>query len=255
MSDPASDSPPHSSLRRFVPLGLLVLAIVTVFATGLHRELSFDRIAVNYGALTGFVADHPVVSGLTVVIGYAVATALSFPAAWLLTVATGLVFGWAVGAGLVVVGATLGACALYAAARFALAGFFSARAGDALNRMAAGFRGNAASYMLFLRLVPAFPFFLVNVVPAVLGVSFVTYAWTTFVGIIPGATAYAFAGEGLRSIIAERAAACAQDVPPCGEALAPGDLVTPQVLIAFALLGVVALIPVVLKRLRGRDET
>lgn len=250
MADPATNNGSIKSLRRFVPLALLAAAIVAVFATGLHRELSFDRIAINYGALTAFVADHPLISAMTVVLGYALATALSFPAAWLLTVATGLVFGWAIGTALVVVGATLGACALYAVARFALADFFRARAGTALNRMAAGFRGNAASYMLFLRLVPAFPFFLVNVVPAILGVSFVTFAWTTFVGIIPGATAYAFAGEGLRSIVAERAAACAREVPPCGAALAPSDLVTPQVLIAFALLGVVALIPVVLRRLR-----
>lgn len=120
--------------------------------------------------------------------------------------------------------------------------------------MGKGFREDATSYMLFLRLAPVFPFTLINVVPAILGVRLSTFAWTTFVGIIPGVTAYAFAGEGLRSIVSERAAACAIDQPPCGTALSPADLVTKEILIAFALLGVVSLLPVVLKRLRRSDK-
>jgi uncharacterized membrane protein YdjX (TVP38/TMEM64 family) len=114
--------------------------------------------------------------------------------------------------------------------------------------MAEGFRSDAVSYMLFLRLAPVFPFILVNVVPAILGVPFVTYLWTTFVGIIPGVLAYTFAGEGLRSIVHDRAAACAANVPPCGTPLTAGDLLTPQIGIAFALLAMVSLIPIVVKR-------
>lgn len=241
---------PNHALRRFLPLGVLIVAIVLFFVSGLHQRFSFDQIAIHYGMLSTFVADQPILSALGVVVIYAAATAASFPAAWLLTVATGLVFGWATGAVLVIFGATIGACILYSAARFALADFFRQKAGGILNKMAGGFRDNATSYMLFLRLAPIFPFTLVNVVPAILGVPFVTFAWTTFVGIIPGVTAYVFAGEGLRSIVAERAEACAANIAPCGEALTPGDLVTPQILIAFALLGIVSLIPVVLKRFR-----
>lgn len=247
-----SDAAPakKSTLKKLLPLGILVAVIIAFFATGLHKQLSFDQIAINYGLLTGFVAEQPVISALAMVAIYTLATAVSFPAAWLFTVTAGLIFGWALGGVLVVFGATLGACTLYLAARYALADFFKQRAGSVLTKMADGFRDDATSYMLFLRLAPIFPFALVNVVPGILGVPLLTFAWTTFVGIIPGVIAYAFAGEGLRSIVAERATACAADVAPCGQALTPGDLVTPQILIAFALLGIVSLMPVVIKRLR-----
>lgn len=239
-----------NGMKRFIPLLVLVIAIVAFFASGLHQRLSFDEIAIRYGELANLVAEHPVLSGFAAIGIYAAATAISFPAAWLFTVTTGLIFGWMAGGVFVTLGATLGACILFGAARYALADFFKARAGGVLNRMAKGFRQDATSYMLFLRLAPVFPFTLVNVVPAILGVPFITFAWTTFVGIIPGVIAYAYAGEGLRSIVAQRAKACAADIAPCGEALTPGDLVTPQMLIAFALLGGVSLIPVALKWLR-----
>lgn len=252
MTQPAKINGRKYWFRRLLPLGILVAAIVVFLASGLHQRLSFDEIAINYASLTGMVAENPLISALTVIAIYAAATALSFPIAWLLTVTTGLIFGWAIGAFLVTIGATLGASILYFVARFALADFFKARAGPILNKMAEGFRKDATSYMLFLRMAPIFPFTLINVVPAILGVPFFTFAWTTFVGIIPAVIAYSFAGEGLRSIVIERAEACAQNVAPCGEALSPGDLVTPQIIIAFALLGIVALIPIVLRRIRNK---
>lgn len=237
-------------ITRFIPLLVLVVVIVAFFASGLHHKISFDEIAIRYGELSVLVGEHPVMSAFAAIGIYAAATAISFPAAWLLTVTVGLIFGWMVGGVFVTFGATLGACILFAAARYALADFFRAQAGGVLNRMAKGFRQDATSYMLALRLAPVFPFTLINVVPAILGVPFFTFAWTTFVGIIPGVIAYAYAGEGLRSIVVQRAEACAANVAPCGEALTPGDLVTPQILIAFALLGGVSLIPVLVKWLR-----
>ncbi len=249
-TEPAGRARPKTALKRLLPLAVLLAAIAAIFASGLHRELSFDRIALQYGTLTNLIGERPVLSALGAMLIYMLATSVSFPAAWLLTVSIGLLFGWMVGGIIVLFGATFGACVLYLAARYALADFFRARAGGALNKMADGFRADATNYMLFLRLAPVFPFTLVNVVPAILGVPFIIFVWTTFVGIIPGVIAYAFAGEGLRSIVIERSEACLAEIAPCGEALSPGDLVTPQILIAFALLGVVSLIPVVLKRLR-----
>lgn len=237
-----------TTLKRFAPLGILVLALIGVFASGLHKQLDFDTISTHYGQMSQWVEAHPFVAALGMLLAYAAATALSFPAAWLLTVTAGLVFGWMLGVVLVVFGATIGACILFLAARYALRDFFRARASGVLAKMADGFAEDATSYMLFLRLAPVFPFALVNVVPAILGVPLFTFVWTTFVGIIPGAIAYNFAGEGLRSIVADRASACAANMPPCGDALSPGDLITPQILIAFVLLAVVSLLPIVLKR-------
>lgn len=239
-------------IKRFVPLGVLVIAITAFFKSGLHRHLSFDSIAVNYGQLAEYVMAHPVLASLALVAAYAIAVALSFPAAWLLTVTAGLIFGWLWGGALVVFGATIGACILFLAARYALGDYFRQKAGGLVAKMAEGFRNDAVSYMFFLRFTPL-PFTLVNAVPGILGVKLSTFAWTTFVGIIPGVIAYSYAGEGLRSIVAERAEACGIGEPPCGTALSPGDLVTKEILIAFALLAVVSLIPVVLKRLRRKS--
>lgn len=243
-----------SLFRRLMPLAVLAVLVVGFFASGLHNQISFDELALRYAELTGFVEANLPLALLAAAGLYALAVAAAFPAAWLLTVGYGLVFGWALGTAAVVVGATVGASILFIVAGSLLADFYRKKAGGRLNAMAEGFRSDEASYMLFLRLAPVFPFVLVNVVPAILGVRFTTFVWTTAVGIIPGAIAYAFAGEGLRSIIGERAAACAAEVAPCGEALTPGQIVTPQILIAFSLLAVVSLIPVVLKRLRRAKD-
>ncbi len=250
MSQTVSSTSLMRVTKRFAPLGILALALIAFFATGLHKQLSFDAIAINYGQLTTLVEANPILAPLAMLLIYAAATALSFPAAWLITVTAGLVFGWQLASLIVVFGATIGACVLFLAARYALRDFFQSRAKGVLAKMADGFAEDATSFMLFLRLAPIFPFTLINVVPGILGVSLFTFAWTTFVGIIPGVIAYTFAGEGLRSIVGVRAEACAADIAPCGTPLSAGDLVTTQILIAFVLLAIVSLLPIVLKRLR-----
>ncbi|MCB9993003.1 MAG: TVP38/TMEM64 family protein [Hyphomicrobiaceae bacterium] len=242
------------SLTRFWPLALIALAVALFFGLGLHRQISIDGLAVNYAAITGYVAANPVLAYLGGGLLYVAAVAVAFPAAWIITVGFGVVFGLVNGSILVIVSATLGACILYWAARTLLADFFRARAGRWLNDMADGFRRNAASYLLFLRLTPVAPFVLLNALPGVLNVPFFTYAWTTALGIIPGTLAYVSAGEGLRAIVAERATACAAGVPPCGGPLSPSDLVRPETLIAISLLALVSLLPVVLKWWRARGE-
>ena len=154
-------------------------------------------------------------------------------------------------------GATIGASLLFLIAKYALADFFKAKSSKFIKKMAKNFSQDAASYLLFLRLVPLFPFTLVNVIPAILGVRFTTFVWTTAIGIIPGVIAYTYAGEGLRSIIALRAIACEKNIAPCGQALNASDLVTKEIIIAISLLGLVALIPVIIKGFRpkfGEDK-
>jgi uncharacterized membrane protein YdjX (TVP38/TMEM64 family) len=245
----------RSGTGRWLPLGVLLGAIALFFLLDFDRFLDFDELARWYWVLEAVRAQTPVLAVLAAAAIYAGATAICVPAGWLLTVAMGLIFGWATGAAIVVLSATLGACVLFLAARTALAGFFRRRAGPALNALIEGFRNDAGSYLLSLRLAPVVPFWLLNVVPAILGVRFSTFLWTTLIGIIPGTIAYAFAGEGLRSVVAERAEACAAAMPPCGEPLRAGDLVTPQMLIALLLLALVSLVPVVLKRLRPHNRS
>lgn len=256
MTNMTTNSPNPKTKRnifwRLLPIFILLAIIVTVFIFGVDEALDLDRISSGYAAMEANVGSHPILAAMFAFALYAAVTALSFPAAWLLSVTIGLVFGWQAGSLIVATGATVGAAALFLIARYALADFFKAKAGGFLEKMAAGFRENSANYMLFLRLVPLFPFALVNVVPAILGVRFFTFLWTTAIGIIPGVIAYTYAGEGLSSIVKERAKACEAEIAPCGEALTAGDLVTKEILIAFFLLGLVAIIPVVLKAVRPK---
>lgn len=249
-SNMPSTNSSNNLIKRWLPIAVLVAAFVAFFASGLHQKLTLDELALRYGDLTAYIEVNFWSAALFGILIYVVVTAASLPAASLLSITIGLVFGWAAGATIIVIGATIGASILFVAAGSLLKDFFSDRAGDKLNVMAAGFRDDSVSYMLFLRLAAIFPFFIVNIVPAILGVRFSVFFWTTLVGIIPGTIAYAFAGEGLRSIISERATACAANVAPCGEPFSAANLITKEMLIAFVLLALVSLLPVVLKKFR-----
>lgn len=244
VADPGqTDKKIQSKLRRWLPVVLLVGLSVLGFATGLHKHVSLSALVENYAALKTYVGDHFVMALLGYVVLYAMATAVSFPAPTLLTVAAGLMFGWVWGAIAIVFAATIGATALYLIARSSFGAALRANAGPRVQKMAQGFADDEVSYMLFLRLVPLFPFTLINIAAGVLNVKFVTYVWTTFVGIIPGTTAYVYAGEGLASVIESQQGMAKIDL---------SALVTKELIISFAALGFVALIPVVLRRMRAK---
>jgi uncharacterized membrane protein YdjX (TVP38/TMEM64 family) len=182
--------------------------------------------------------------------------ALSIPGAVLLTVLGGFLFGWLVAGLVVVVAATAGASLVFLAARTSLGDLLAQRAGPRLNALAKGFRDDAFNYLLFLRLVPLFPFWLVNIAPALFNVPLATFVAATFAGIVPGTFAFAFLGSGLDSIIAEQKAAqeacLATGRGDCAITFEAGALMTPELIIAFVALGVVALMPVVVKQVRAR---
>jgi uncharacterized membrane protein YdjX (TVP38/TMEM64 family) len=153
------------------------------------------------------------------------------------------------------VGATLGAIIVFLIACTSVGDALVQRAGPRLKRLADGFREDAFSYLLFLRLVPVFPFWLVNLAPPLFGVPLKTFALATAIGIVPGTFAFAFAGAGLDSVIAAQKAAkqacIAAGGSDCYLHIDLHALVTPKLLVAFAVLGLVALIPVVLRRWYG----
>ena len=233
-----------SRVRRFVPLAVVLGGLGVGYALGLHEYLSLDYLTTAREGLQATVAANPVLSAAAFVGIYALATAFAFPAASILTVFAGFLFGWVLGGALTAVAATLGATVLFLAAKTALGDAIKAKAGPKVRKLADGFRENSFSYLLALRLAPIFPFFVINVAPALFGVSLQTYVIATFVGILPGTFAYAYLGQGLDSVLAAAAAS--------GERVSIGDLVTPQITIAFLALGAVALIPTLVKTLRAR---
>ncbi len=256
-----ADQKPSGGIKKFLPLIVLGGLMALVFSMGWHKYLSLSQIAEHREALNGFVQDNYLLAILAYMAVYIVAVALSVPGGALLTITGGFLFGWLVGGLTTVVGATIGATIVFLIAKTALGETLAAKAGPWMAKLSDGFKSDAMSYLLFLRLVPAFPFWLINLAPALLNVPLSTFVIATFVGIIPGTFAFAFLGAGLDSIIdkqRETQQACLDALPAgtaeteCAFSINLGSLLTPELLAAFVALGVVAIIPVVLKKIRAR---
>ncbi len=256
-SDPSQSAGNKSMLRRWGPVAVLAAAIAAVYLSGLHNYLSLSAVAENRDALQGFVADNAVLAIGAYVLIYIVVVAFSLPGAALLTILGGFLFGWFGGGAATVIAATIGATAIFLIAQTSLGDSLTRRAGPWVKSFADGFAEDAFNYMLFLRLVPVFPFWLVNIAPALFNVRLSTYVWSTLLGIIPGTFAFSIVGSGLDSIIDAQQASHQQCIAEkgaenCTFALDAGALITPTMIAGFAALGIVALIPVVLKRLKAR---
>jgi uncharacterized membrane protein YdjX (TVP38/TMEM64 family) len=228
------------SLARWLPLACLAAGFVAFFAFGLQDYLSLRMLKHNRAELLEWVAARPFLAPLVYVLAYAAVVSFSLPGGAVLTITGGFLFGTLFGCAYAVIGATIGAIVVFLAARTALGDKLRAKAGGAVKRMEEGFREDAFSYLLVLRLVPLFPFFIVNLVPAFLGVSLGVYAAATLVGIIPGALVFASVGSGVGAVF---------------DSGAKPDLkilFTAPVLLPIIGLSVLALVPVVYKRLKKK---
>lgn len=234
--------PRNGILRRLLPLGIIAAGIAAFFALGLDKYLTFEALRDNRMLLKSFVDGNPVLAPALFMLIYAVAVALSLPGGAVLTITGGFLFGSIFGTGVVVVAATIGATLLFLAARSSIGDLLRAKAGPWLRRMEDGFRDNALSYLLVLRLVPIFPFFVVNLVPAFLGVSLRVYVLGTLVGIVPGSFVFATVGAGLGSIF------------DSGQTFTARGILTPEIVTALAGLAVLALIPVAYKHIKSRSK-
>jgi uncharacterized membrane protein YdjX (TVP38/TMEM64 family) len=230
------------AIRRWLPLLVIVLGAGLFFAFGLQRYLSLEALRANRDWLYWQVSDHLALVVAIYMLVYAGVVTLSLPGATILTLAGGCLFGLWVATGVTIFAATLGATLLYLAARTAFADLLRARAAPWLKRLSTGFRENAFSYLLFLRLAPAFPFFVVNLVPAFLGVQLRTFVLATFIGIIPGTFVYASVGAGLRSVL------------DSNQPFSLGQVLTPQILTALIGLALLSLLPVAYKAWRRSKD-
>ncbi len=243
---------------RLLPLVLIVGAAIIVWQSGVLDYLSLQKLAEHRETLRSWVSENFLLAILAYAGIYAAVVALSLPAAAPLTLTGGFLFGWFAGGLTTVTAATVGAVIIFLLAKTALAETLARQAGPWLDKLRAGFQENAISYLLFLRLVPAFPFWLVNLAPALLGVKLRDYVIATFIGIIPGTFAFALTGAGLDSVLAAQQEAYEQCLAQntaagaCSFDLNPSSFVTPELLAAFAALGVVALIPAIVKRVWKR---
>lgn len=240
---PRGDVPRKSRAMRLLPLVAVGAAIAVVFALDLDRYLSFEMLKSQRQTALEWYAQNPLLAVLGFMAIYAIVVALSLPGAVWMTLIGGFLFGTVAATFYVVTAATIGALAIFLIARYALADFFHEKAGAAGRRMEEGFRKNALSYLLFLRLVPLFPFWLVNLVPALLGVPARTFVIGTFLGIIPGTAVFCSVGNGLGAIF------------DAGGTFEPGKVIRqPEVLVPLLALAVLSLVPVAYKRMKARKD-
>ena len=230
------------SARRLLPLAVLAAGFAVFFALDLDRFVTVDALRENREQLTGWVESYGWVSGLVFAVVYAVLIALSVPGGALMTITGGFLFGPVAATIYIVFGATVGATAVFLAARYAFADLLKARAGAAVRKMETGFNEHPTSYMLLLRLVPLFPFWLVNVVPAFLGVRLRTYVISTFFGIIPGCFVYSLVGDGAGMVLES------------GRDLDLWIIFEPRFLAPILGLAVLAILPVAYNKFRSRKS-
>lgn len=235
---------------RFVPVAFVLAGLVTGYAMGWHSYLTLSHLAASRETLRSMVALHPLLAPLAFTAVYAATVAFSFPAAAILTVFSGFLFGWLLGGFVALVGATSGATILFLAARSAFGDALRARVGGFAARLGEGFRKNAFAYMLVLRIAPFIPFFVVNIAPALAGVRLRTFISATLIGMLPATFAYAWLGRGIDSVLVQAAAS--------GRTVGLRDLVTPEITIALAALALVAALAIgvrsVWARRRGRSD-
>jgi uncharacterized membrane protein YdjX (TVP38/TMEM64 family) len=232
------------------------VVVVAVLMSPWRSALSLETLVRHRMAINDFIGAHQVAGLAIFMLIYVCAVSLSLPGALFLTMTGGVLFGPFVGTAATVISATIGASIIFKIAQGAFGKTLLRRGGPRVAKIAEGIQADAFHYLLFLRLVPAFPFFLVNLAAALVAVPLPTFIASTFVGIIPATFAFSLAGAGLDSVIAAQSAAfqacMAAGRTDCRIDFNPMQVLTPQLVAALVALGVIALIPVVVKRLRTR---
>jgi len=225
-------------LLRLTPLVLVIVGIWLAFHFGLNQYLSFEAIKTHKDLLLEWINTNYVLSVLFFMLAYIVVVTLSIPGAVFLTLTAGFLFGSVLGTVYVVVAATIGATCIFLIVQFSLGQWLAEKNGTWVTKMQEGFQENALQYLLFLRLVPLFPFPVVNVVPGILNIKKSTYVIGTFFGIMPGSFVYAWLGHGLGYAFSN------------GQAPNLSIIFEPPVFWPLVGLATLSLIPIAYKRLR-----
>lgn len=229
--------------RRALRLGALALLLAAVgFAFMLDPKSAMSWLGDNYQALDAWASERPLPAAAAYVAAYALTIAVAVPGASILTILGGALFGIGYGGLLALVGATIGATAVFLLARFAIGDSLHRHAGPALRRLEQGFRADAVNYLLVLRLIPVFPFWLVNVAPAAVGMKLRSYVLATFFGILPGTFIYASFGDGLVAVLES------------GRTPGLGIVLDRRILLPLLGLALLALLPVAYRRWRRDRE-
>jgi len=228
------------SVQKMLPLlGILVVAIIGFFT--LRDYLGFEALRDNREALLVWRDANFIMASVGFIAVYILIVAFSLPGAAIISLTGGFLFGLFPGAIYNIGAATVGAVLIFLAARFGLGEYLSRKmdnAGGVVGKIKAGLDENEVSYLLLMRLVPAFPFFVANLVPALVGTRLLRFIWTTFIGIIPGGIVYTWVGSGLGEVFAR------------GETPNLGIIFEPQILAPILALCALSALPIFLKSIK-----
>ena len=245
MTNPSHGTESKAALAaRLLPLSGIALAAV-LGAVFLKDSLSFDALRENREALLAFRDSYYGLTVVSFVMAYVVIVGFSLPGATIATLTGGFLFATFPGALFNVMGATLGATLIFLAARWGLGARLGAKLQESDGKIKAikdGITENQWSMLFLIRLVPAVPFFVANLLPAFLDVPLRRFVISTFFGIIPGAVVYTSVGAGLGEVFAR------------GESPDLGIIFEPHVLLPLLGLAALAALPIVLKMF-GRGKT
>lgn len=252
MSDPErmaeTPKPIKSGLVRLIPFVLILIGTAFALSQGWHQHLTPEALAANAAELDAAVQRNFLKIFIAYIAVYIAATVFMLPGS-VTTIAGGFLFGLVFGVPAVVIGATVGGSILFLISKTSLGEFFRERAGPFLKKMQAGFEKDALAYLFSLRLIPAVPFAVANVGPALLGARFRDFVLSTAIGIIPATTAYVWLGAAAKNTLLEAANA--------GETLDAALLfksLAANFVPALIALGAVSLIPIVYRRLSARKS-
>jgi uncharacterized membrane protein YdjX (TVP38/TMEM64 family) len=237
MPTPVSETvvPANSSAGKIAIAAVIAVAIGAFFYFDLGRFLSLAALKDNRDKLLSFTEANYLSAAVLFILAYIAVTGLSLPGAVILTLAGGFLFGSVFGTLFVNVGATTGATLAFLAARYLLRDTVEQKFGKWIGPLQGGFTKNAFSYLMTLRLIPLFPFFVVNLVAGLTRMNVGTYVGATALGIIPGSFVYAYAGQQLGNINSLK------------------EIASPNVIMAFVLLGLLALVPTVYKKFNSKQ--
>lgn len=235
-------------IKTWAPVVVVIGLLSFAWSMGWLSYFSLSSIIMHRELLAGLVADNLALGLLVFFIVYAGLVAISFPGASLLTILAGFLFGGLVGGIATVFAATAGAAIIFLIARSSFGDVMAKKASGFVKKLSDGFQENAFVYLLTIRLTPIFPFWVMNIVPAILNMRFVPYVIATFLGIIPGTLAFSYIGSGLDSVIAAQETAN----PGCSAAgtckIELSALITTEIIIAMLGLAFISILPVAIKK-------
>lgn len=220
----------RKKIKQIIFLVLFIVIIIGIRFSPLAHYFTFENFQHNKDSLRQIVTDHYLLSSLLYIVFYCVSVALSLPGATILTMIGGFLFGVLPAVVYVNVGATTGAAGSFLVSRYMLGTFFQKHYGERLQKFNRKLQTHGYSYLLILRLIPAFPFFLINIVAGLTKIPLSTFIWTTALGIIPGSFLYVLAGRQLETISSTK------------------DILSWKMIIIFLLLATAVLLPMLIKK-------